>query len=144
MAKTCLPAGHFSQRAGTVGLTPLGKTIFSLLYNWILAEERYLWGASPAVLCKTGLCKIIETKGFKSTKTFSITWAMSGMTGMLISSRIFFFLKPLLRTSHQTVGPPLVSVISAAGESAHMWRTSELCSPQVNTGQSGKTPFNHF
>lgn len=94
MAKPCLPAGRFSQRAGTAGLTPSGKIIFSLLYNSILAEERYLWGASPAVLCKTGLCKITETKGFKSTKTFSITWAMSGMIGMLISSRIYIFSKP--------------------------------------------------
>lgn len=71
---------------------PSKETMFSLLQKFrSQRRKRYPWGASPAVLCITGLCKIIETKCFRSTETFSITWTMNGMRGMLISSRIFFF-----------------------------------------------------
>lgn len=46
-------------------------------------------GAWPAVLCKTGLFKFIESQDFKSAKTLSITQTMSGMLRILIRSRIF-------------------------------------------------------
>lgn len=95
ITKSCLPAGHLSRRVVMLGPCKhlQRKQCFFSYKISIPVEERYPWGASPAVLCKTGLCKIIETKGFRSTETFSITWAMNGMRGMLISSRIFFFSK---------------------------------------------------
>lgn len=81
MVKTCLPEGDLSQHVRTKSpfavclfLVLSEQTVFSSKLNVTLAEETCVQGAAcPAVLCKTGLYKFIETKDFKSAKTSSFT-----------------------------------------------------------------------